>query len=66
MGHIKREYLSSSMVKVPKPDELSAMNKKMLPQFQKMVLHYKQIRDLEELRDMLLSRLVCGKVRVNI
>ena len=66
MGHIKREDLSSSVVKVPKPDELSAMNKKILPQFQKMVLNYKQIRALEELRDMLLSNLVSGKVRVNI
>ena len=64
MGHIKREDLSSSMVKVPKPDELSAMNKKILPQFQKMVLNYKQIRALEELRDMLLSRLIAGEVRI--
>ena len=66
MGHIKREDLSSSMVKVPKPDELSAMNKKILPQFQKMVLNYKQIRALEELRDMLLSKLVSGEIRSGI
>ena len=64
MGHIKREDLSSSVVKVPKPDELSAMNKKILPQFQKMVLNYKQIRALEELRDMLLSKLITGEMRL--
>ena len=64
MGHIKREDLSSSMVKVPKPDELSAMNKKILPQFQKMVLNYKQILVLESMRGFLLPQLMDGKSRV--
>lgn len=65
MGHIKRKDLSTSMVLVPSEDELEDMDNKISPLIEKIILINKQIRTLEQLRDILLPKLISGEVRVN-
>lgn len=65
MGHIKRKDLSSSITVVPKDlSEISDLDDQMRSLWCKMLLNYKQINDLEHLRDSLLPKLMSGEVRV--
>ncbi len=64
MGHIKRGDLSNSLVLVPASKELSKMNDKIAPIFEKTLSNQSQIYTLENLRDTLLPKLMSGKVRV--
>ena len=64
MGHIKRGDLDTAMVKVPKPEQLSAMTKQMAPLLEKQIINAKQIKTLERIRDNLLPKLMSGEVRV--
>lgn len=64
MGHIKREDLSSSLVLIPPSEVLFIMNDKIDPLLEKILQNYKQIRDLVNIRDVLLPKLMSGKVRV--
>ncbi len=66
MGHIKRGDLDDAMVKVPKPEELTAMSEQMAPLLEKQIANAKQIKILEKLRDNLLPKLMSGEVRVKI
>ena len=66
MGHIKRDDLSNSLVKVPDAEELSKMSERISPEFEKMILNYKQISNLEHLRDTLLPKIISGAVRVKL
>lgn len=64
MGHIKRGDLSNSLVRVPNTEELLKMSERISPEFEKMILNYKQIANLEQQRDVLLPKLMNGEVRV--
>lgn len=64
MGHIKRDDLSNSLVRVPNTEELLKMSERISPKFEKMILNCKQITNLEQQRDVLLPKLMNGKVRV--
>ena len=64
MGHIKRSDLSSSLVLVPSSQELSAMSGIISPLLEEMILNFKQIHTLSNLRDVLLPKLMSGKARV--
>lgn len=64
MGHIKRGDLSNSMVKVPTEGELSKMDEKISSMFEKIILNFQQIANLENLRDTLLPKLMSGKIRL--
>ena len=64
MGHIKRGDLDTAMVKVPKPEQLTAMTEQMAPLLEKQIINAKQIKTLEKLRDNLLPKLMSGEARV--
>lgn len=66
MGHIKREDLSKSLVSIPPKDELIKMDKIITPIFEKMMLNNKQLITLNELRDILLPKLINGEMRVKL
>ena len=66
MGHIKREDLSSSMVVVPSDEELEDMNNSILPIIDKIVTNNRQIHTLEQLRNILIPKLINGEVRVKL
>lgn len=66
MGHIKRGDLDTAMVIVPSERELSAMSKQMTPLLDRQIENAKQIRTIENLRDMLLPKLMSGEVRVAV
>lgn len=64
MGHIKRGDLSNSVVLVPTSSELQQIDEEITPLFEKIISNYEQISRLEKLRDILLPKLVSGKVSV--
>jgi type I restriction enzyme, S subunit len=65
MGHIKRSDLANSMVLIPTPEQLIAMDKVVAPMIEKMVTNNQQICTLQKLRDTLLPKLMSGEVRIN-
>jgi len=64
MGHIKRGDLDNAMCVVPTDDELKVMSEQMVPLMQKMENNSKQIKTLENMRDILLPKLMSGEVRI--
>ncbi len=66
MGHIKRKDLDNAMCFVPSEDELIAMNKQIIPLMIELEHNSKQIKTLENVRDILLPKLMSGEVRIKI
>lgn len=64
MGHIKRNHLSEANVLVPDTDSLSSMTNYMEPIIELMINQEIENNLLSELRDVLLPRLMSGKIRV--
>ena len=64
MGHIKRADLATSIVLIPSKEELEAMDKKISPIIDRVIVNNRQIHTLEKLRDTLLPKLMSGEVRV--
>ncbi len=62
MGHIKRNDLSISMVCVPQNKQIKRMDKVMMPLFEKIKLNSEHIATIENLRDILLPKLMSGKI----
>ncbi len=62
MGHIQRKHLSESMVLIP--SELESLNKLFEPLVDKYVLNGVEIESLKKQRDLLLPKLMTGKIRV--
>jgi len=66
MGHIKRGDLDAAMVLIPSFEELQEMTGQMQPVISKIILNNSQIRNLTQLRDTLLPKLMSGEVRIEI
>ena len=66
MGHIQRVHLSDSMVLVPDDPAIRAMDKVLGPLFERQVQLGVESRRLSQARDLLLPKLMSGKVRVPI
>lgn len=64
MGHIKRGDLDEAMVFVPSKTELTKMSTSIEPLFDKMIINHNQIRNLAQLRDTLLPKLMSGDVKL--
>ncbi len=64
MGHIKRKDLDNATCIVPTDDEMKVMSEQMVPFMDKMENNSKQIKTLENMRNTLLPKLICGEVRV--
>lgn len=64
MGHIKRGDLDAAMVIVPSEPELREMSMIMTPLLEKQIANAKQIKLLQNLRDVLLPKLMSGEARV--
>ena len=63
MGHIQRKHLSDAMISVPSQKDLLKMNNEIEPLFEKLIVNLKSILGLEELRDILLPKLISGSAR---
>jgi type I restriction enzyme, S subunit len=66
MGHIQRHHLKSSLVLVPDEDALRRMDKIQNPIFEKLVQIGVESRNLSQIRDMLLPKLMSGKISVAV
>ena len=66
MGHIQRHHLKSSLVFVPDRTVLQTMDKILSPVVEKIIGVNIQSRNLSQMRDLLLPRLMSGKMRVPV
>ena len=62
MGHIKREELDLSEVLIPNSEELDRMNQIMSPMLDKYIENKLENKNLEQLRDTLLPKLMNGEI----
>lgn len=62
MGHIKRGELDSSEVLIPTSKELNKMNQIMSPMLDKYIENKLENKNLEQLRDTLLPKLMNGEI----
>lgn len=65
MGHIKREHLRAAMVRIPRSDELVALDAVLGPLDQQIASLAKETLTLIRIRDALLPRLISGRLRVS-
>ncbi|MEU4008091.1 restriction endonuclease subunit S [Streptomyces pseudogriseolus] len=63
MGHIQRRHLDEP-VSVPKPDELTALDSRIAPLWERALLAERESLSLAALRDTLLPQLMSGRLRV--
>jgi type I restriction enzyme S subunit len=66
MGHIQRHHLKSSLVLVPDNETLLRMDKVLSPIFEKNIMVNIENRNLSQIRDSLLPKLMSGQIRVPI
>lgn len=64
MGHIQRKHIAQAKVVVPPPEVLAASTKVIEPLLDRRITNSLQIRELTNLRDTLLPRLISGKLRL--
>lgn len=63
MGHIKRKDLDNAMCKIPKDEYLKKCDLEISPKIQKIENNLNQIRTLENMRDILIPKLLNGEIR---
>jgi len=66
MGHIQRHNLTESEVIIPDKKAFEDMNKIMSPIIERLITINLESRNLERIRDMLLPKLMSGKIRVPV
>jgi len=66
MGHIQRHHLRASQVIVPDDKTLERMDRLLAPIFERIGRIKVETRILSELRDLLLPKLMSGKIRVPV
>ena len=64
MGHIQRKHLAQAKVAVPPPEVLATATKIIAPLLDRRITNSLQMRELTQLRDALLPRLISGKLRL--
>ena len=64
MGHIQRKHLAQAKVAVPPPRVLAAATEIIEPLLERRISNSLQMRELAQLRDALLPRLISGKLRL--
>jgi len=66
MGHIKRKHLAESKVLVPNKGIMEKMNKIMEPVIDKIISNKVGVIRFQKTRDLLLPKLMSGKIRVPV
>jgi type I restriction enzyme S subunit len=66
MGHINRNHLESAEVIIPDSDTLTSMSALMEPLLNKFEINSQEILSLSKTRDLLLPKLMTGKISVKI
>ena len=64
MGHIQRRHLTEAKIALPPEGLINALSGAMEPLFESHLNNALQAKALAELRDTLLPRLICGKLRL--
>jgi len=65
MGHIQRKHLSEALCYVPDDSQLRIMDSTMSPILEKLIKNSLQIQTLTKTRDVLLPKLMSGKLRIS-
>jgi type I restriction enzyme S subunit len=63
MGHIQRKHLTDARIAVASPDDMAKFDIAIAPLFDQLVSNAQQSRDLAQLRDILLPKLISGELR---
>ena len=66
MGHIQRHHLSDSLVLVPDDATLKRMDRLLGPILERQIQSGIESRNLSKIRDMLLPKLMSGRIRVPV
>ncbi len=66
MGHIQRHHLAETLVAIPPKEVFEKMNKIMNPLIEKYISNAVEARNLSQIRDALLPKLMSGEIRVPI
>ena len=66
MGHIQRHHLADSLVLVPDKMTLERMSAVIDPMFERIIQVGIESKHLSEIRDLLLPKLMSGKIRVPV
>ncbi len=66
MGHIKRRHLTDAKVKIPSSELMKKLDKQFSKIIEKQIIGMVEIRNLEKIRDLLLPKLMTGKIRVKV
>ena len=66
MGHIQRHHLADSLVLVPDKTTLERMSAVIDPMFERIIQAGIESKHLSEIRDLLLPKLMSGKIRVPV
>jgi type I restriction enzyme S subunit len=64
MGHIQRQHLTNAKVALPPSELMAAVSDFIGPLIERRISNALQARDLAQLRDTLLPRLISGKLRL--
>ncbi len=64
MGHIQRRHLDEAVLALPGPGTLEALDRVMMPLFERLTTLPLEIRTLARLRDTLLPKLISGELRL--
>jgi len=66
MGHIQRQHLKNSLVVIPSEGTLTKMNNVLNPIIEKLIEININSRNLSQIRELLLPKLMSGKIRVPV
>ena len=66
MGHIQRYHLSEALVLVPDSSTIKKMNNVVKPIFKQLTQNKVFVQNLIQIRDILVPKLMSGKIRVNL
>lgn len=64
MGHIQRKHLTDAKIVVPPPEAMDGFSRVLSPLFEKIIKIDLQSRNLEQLRNTLLPKLISGELRL--
>jgi len=64
MGHIQRKHLTQSVLKLPDTQKIKEYDIRMSGMVDKIISNNSQIKQLEQLRDTLLPKLMSGEIRI--
>lgn len=65
MGHIQRKHLAEALVSIPPQEIINNADKLITPLFNSIIKYKQEIQTLTQIKDLLLPKLLSGKIRIS-